>query len=256
MNKRWPLKLLRWFCPLHIHEEIEGDLMQKFERDVNVFGEGKAKRRLMWNVIRFFRPGILLRNKFSVEPNQTAMFQNYFKTTYRHLLKNKINFGFKLGGLTLALFSFLVIAIYVSYQLSFDKFHEDYENIYRVNSIRLEDGKQVKYAAVPLALGASLKAEFPEVKSFAGISEWGHSLVKYNNKLLRLQGFVEADSTLFDVFTFKVTRGNKNALNNPHAIILTESACKQIFGTEDPLNKLISFHFQTDSTGYLKWRQL
>ena len=86
------------------------------------------------------------------------MFHNYFKTTYRHFLKNKINFGFKLGGLTLALFSFLVIAIYVSYQLSFDKFHEDFENIYRVNSIRLEDGKLIKYATVPPALGAALKS--------------------------------------------------------------------------------------------------
>lgn len=169
------------------------------------------------------------------------MFHNYFKTTYRHFLKNKINFGFKLGGLTLALFSFLVIAIYVSYQLSFDKFHEDFENIYRVNSIRLEDGKLIKYATVPPALGAALKSDLPEVKSFAGVSEWGQAMVKYNDKLLRLDGFVEADSTLFDVFTFKLIKGNAKALNNPSAIVITESLSKMIFGEEDPLNKLISF---------------
>src|SRR5258708_27477072 len=196
------------FCRPHLLEEIEGDLIQKFERDVKTFGEKNAKRRLLWNVIRFLRPAIILRNKFPTKLNHLPMFQNYFKTTFRHLLKNKINFGFKLGGLTLALFSFLVIAIYVSYQLSFDRFHEGYENIYRVNSIRLEDGKQVKYATVPPALGAALKFEFPEVKSYAGVSEWGYALLKYNDRLLRLSGFVEADSTIFDVFTFNFIHGN------------------------------------------------
>src|SRR5882762_9088130 len=123
-------RLLQAFCPPQLFEEIEGDLLQRFERDVKIFGEQKARRRLGWNVTRFFRPEILLRNKFSVELNQLPMFQNYFKTTYRHVLKNKINFGFKLAGLTLALFSSLIIAIYVSFQLSFDKFHENYKNIY------------------------------------------------------------------------------------------------------------------------------
>ena len=68
------------------------------------------------------------------------MFQNYFKTTYRHLLKSKVNFALKLGGLSLALLSFLVIAIYVSFQLSFDKYHDNYKNIYRLNSERKENG--------------------------------------------------------------------------------------------------------------------
>ncbi len=239
--KHFPIKLLHTFCPPHLLEEIEGDLVQKFERDVKNFGERKAKRRLLWNVVRFCRLGILLRNKFSIELNKLPMFQNYFKTTYRHIFKSKINFGFKLGGLTLSLLSFLVIVLYISYQLSFDKFHEDYENIYRVNSIRVEDGKIVKYATVPPALGTALKAEFPEIKTYAGISEWGASLVRYNDKLLRLPGFVEADSTLFDVFTFHFVDGNRRALNDPNGIALSKAVAKKIFGEEDPMNKLITF---------------
>jgi len=168
------------------------------------------------------------------------MFQNYFKTTYRHLFKSKINFIFKLGGLTVALFSFLVIALYVSYQLSFDRFHEDYRNIYRVNSIRMEDGKQIKYANVPPALAPALKAGFAEVRTFAGISEWGDALMKYNDKILRSR-LIEADSSVFDVFTFTLIKGSKKVLNDPHAIVLCESLAKQLFGDEDPLNKLISF---------------
>ncbi|MDZ7648665.1 MAG: permease prefix domain 2-containing transporter [Cytophagales bacterium] len=56
-------KFLQYICPDHLYEEIEGDLIQKLEKDVKAFGEKKAKRRLLWNVIRFFRPGILLRNR-------------------------------------------------------------------------------------------------------------------------------------------------------------------------------------------------
>lgn len=56
-------RFLKRFCPDHLFEEIEGDLIQKFNRDVKTFGERKARRRFVWNVTRFFRPGILVRNR-------------------------------------------------------------------------------------------------------------------------------------------------------------------------------------------------
>jgi hypothetical protein len=62
MNKAWPYKLLRWFCPTHLHEEIEGDLIQKFNRDEKIFGERKAKWRLLWNVIGVFSLRILCKS--------------------------------------------------------------------------------------------------------------------------------------------------------------------------------------------------
>ena len=195
-----------------------------------------------------FRPGIVLRNKFSVNLNQMLMLQNYFKTTYRHLLKSKVNFLFKLGGLTLALFSLLVISLYVSFQLSFDKYHYDYENIYRVNSNRDEDGDMEEYAMVPSAIGPAIKAEFPEVKSFTRLSESTRALIKYNEKLIRSHGFAEADSSLFDVFTFEFIKGDRYALTRPGTIILTVSLARQIFGDEDPIGKVISFPEKRNKT--------
>ena len=113
---QWAIGLLRTICPVHLFEEIEGDLIQKFERDVKTFGERKARRRLIWNTILFFRPGIVMRNKFRFELNSLPMLRNYFKTTYRHVLKNKVNFAFKLGGLTLALFGLEKAAYEVAYE--------------------------------------------------------------------------------------------------------------------------------------------
>ncbi|HEY5826181.1 MAG TPA: FtsX-like permease family protein, partial [Cyclobacteriaceae bacterium] len=251
------LRLLSWFCPEHLYESIEGDLIQKFYREVKSsdhlptgqagskwsddYTLRRAKRRLLWNVIRFFRPEIVLRNKFSTRFNQLPMFQNYFKTSIRHILKSKVNFAFKLSGLALALFSFLIISIYVTYQLSFDRFHEDYENIYRVNSQWMENGKLSSFGVVPTGVGPALKAELPEIKSFARISHPSKYLIKYKDKALRMTGIATVDSTIFDVFTIKFIRGDRHALRNPQSIILTESMAKQIFGDEDPIHKSISF---------------
>ena len=79
-----------------------------------------------------------------MEQNRFPMFKNYFITSVRHIRKSKVNFAFKLGGLSLAIFSFLAIAIYVSYQLSYDTYHNDYQNIYRVNSQRKENGREME----------------------------------------------------------------------------------------------------------------
>jgi putative ABC transport system permease protein len=247
MNKtHWQLKLLRSFCPPHLLEEIEGDLLQKFERDVHAHGRAKAKRRLLWNVVRFFRFEIVTRNKMPMLNGPFQMFANYFRTTCRHASKNKMSFGFRLSGLVLALFSFLVIAIYVSYQRSFDEFHHDYENIYRVNSIRMENDKKVKCASVPSALGAALKAEFPEVKANVIVSEWGTALLRVNDKLFRSGSFMEAESSVFDVFTFEFLSGDKTALMRPDGMVISETLAHQLFGEEDALHKLISFPDRND----------
>lgn len=156
-------------------------------------------------------------------------------------MKSKVNFVFKLSGLTLALLSFLIITLYVTYQLSFDKFHNDYASIYRVNSIRDEDGTLAKYAMVPPAIGPSLKAEFPEIKSFTRISEGDRVLIRYGDHLMRIGGFLQADNSLFDVLTFEFKSGRKNPLDRPGTIVLSSSVARQIFGTGDPIGKLISF---------------
>src|SRR5258706_4628296 len=196
--QRLVLGLLRWACPLGLYETIEGDLIEQFEIDTEEVGLKKAQRRFLWNAIKFMRPGIILRNKNSSELNELSMFRNYFRTTYRHAWKNKVNFLFKLGGLTLSLFSLIVIAIYLSFQWSFDRYHHDYQNIYRVNSIRDEDGKLEPYATVPKPLGPALKAEFPDVTTFTRVGLGGTGTLKYNDKLVRsTANLVDSYSTIF-----------------------------------------------------------
>src|SRR6185295_20299892 len=99
---RFALRFLEWFCPPSLSEGIEGDLVEKFESDLDRVGEKRARRKFVWNTIRFFRPAILLRNTFSLQLINTVMLRSYFKMTYRNILKYKgysfINiFGLSLG---------------------------------------------------------------------------------------------------------------------------------------------------------------
>lgn len=146
-----------------------------------------------------------------------------------------------MGGLVVALTSLLAIAVYVSFQLSFDKFHEGYQNIYRINSIRKEGTDDIRTASVPSALGAALKAEIPELKSYAITSEWGQALMRHNGKVIRSSGFLEADSSIFNIFTFNFLSGNKTAISSPGGIAISEHLAKQVFGNEYPIHKIISF---------------
>jgi putative ABC transport system permease protein len=176
------------------------------------------------------------------------MFQNYFKTTFRHIRRSKVNFGFKLGGLALALFSLLVIVLYISYQWSFDRFHHDYANVYRVNSNRAEDGKIVPYSMVPPAIGPALKGVFPEIVAYTRLGVSSRVMVRYREKLFRFAGFADADSSVFNVLAVNFLRGDNKALHQPGSVVLTQSVAKQIFGDEDPIDKVIESPDHSDRT--------
>ncbi|MEP2671413.1 MAG: FtsX-like permease family protein [Cyclobacteriaceae bacterium] len=237
----WILCFLHWFCPDHLLEEIEGDLVQKFEGDVVRFGLKKAKRKFVCNVIRYFRSGIVMRNNILIRP-QAAILANYFKTSIRHIGKSKVNFTFKLGGLTLAIFSFMATSIYVSYQWSVDSHHKNHENIYRVNSQRKENGQIEKYAITPVPIGEMLKQNIPEVNAFVRINYANGSYLRFEDKVVECEGLIEADSSLFNVLTFSFLRGSDEALKRPNAIVLTETKARELFGSIDVLEKIVTIN--------------
>jgi putative ABC transport system permease protein len=170
------------------------------------------------------------------------MFKNYFVTSLRHIKKSKVNFIFKLGGLALAIFSFLAIAIYVSHQLSFDTHHRGYENIYRVNSERKENGASEKYGFVPLALGPTFKQYLPEVDAYARTRFANGAYLRHEGKSVDCGGLIEADSSFFDLLTFQFIEGNENALNEPNAIVLTRTKAMELFGETNVRQKIITIN--------------
>ncbi len=132
-NLKFWFQFLAWFCPAQLYEGIEGDVLEQFEKDVKEIGVIKAKRRLMWNVIRFLRPGIILRNKFSPLIN-TIMIGNYFKVASRNILKRKLYSFINAFGLSIGIAFCLLIYLFIQDENSFDQFHVNKEEIYRINN--------------------------------------------------------------------------------------------------------------------------
>src|SRR5688572_144497 len=118
---KFVLKFLKWFCPDHLYEEIEGDLFQRYKRDVMVFGKGKAKRKMVWNTIRFFRPGILLRNKFSVELSQLDMLLNHLRFSVRLFIKDKFFSILNILGLALGIAVSIILLLILQNDLTYDQ---------------------------------------------------------------------------------------------------------------------------------------
>ena len=157
------LRLLKFFCPPHLLEEIEGDLLQRFEQDVKVYGAARAKRRMLWNVVRYFRPGILLRNKMIINNSMAIISRNNITMAWRRLRKEKAISSINIVGLTLGLVVGLLIIQYALYHLRFDTFHNTADTTYRITTRIIENNSEVYHSAsAPLPLGPVIKENIPD----------------------------------------------------------------------------------------------
>lgn len=242
---RWAERFLRTICPEELYEVIEGDIIQKYNRDVKRDGERKAAGKLYFNVIRFLRPGIILRRKFSVEVNALYMIRNYFTIAYRHLLRSRVFSLINIAGLSVGIMAFFLIIQYVSFELSYDRFYANTDEIYRVAYQQYEHGelKNTSARSYP-GLRSLLKDNFPEIKaytSFGKIPANTGFLFKSEGKIFNeAGGFINADTAFFHVFSSLLIRGNPDkVLLDKNNIILSESMATKIFGSKDPIGQRI-----------------
>src|ERR1051325_2343456 len=124
-------RFLERFCPPQLLEGIEGDLVEQFYLDLETHGPSIAKRRLAWNVIRFFRLQILLRNRYTVKLINSIMVVNYFKVAVRNIQNRKLYSFINAFGLSIGIAFCMLIWLFIQDELSFDQFHVNKENIYR-----------------------------------------------------------------------------------------------------------------------------
>ncbi len=169
------------------------------------------------------------------------MINNYLKIAWRNLLKNKTFSLINIAGLASGLACFILIALYVADELSYDRFNEKANRIYRINSDIVFGGNKLHMAVTADPMGAALKKDYPEVEQYTRIyASNGAKLVKKGNTFINEQNVAHADSTLFDVFTLPAISGDtKNALNEPNTVVITESTAKKYFGTAEAVGKTI-----------------
>ncbi|SFD01914.1 putative ABC transport system permease protein [Chitinophaga sp. CF118] len=168
------------------------------------------------------------------------MFRNYFKIALRNLWNNKVFSAINIFGLAIGLAICLLITLFVADELSYDKYNEKADRIYRINADFLVNGSVFKERTVPAQLGSVLVNDYPQVERSARITGIGDMLVKKGNETLIEHNATFADSTLFDVFTLPMIVGNpKTALTLANTMVISESMAKKYFNSTDVLGKTL-----------------
>lgn len=246
------IRFLRWFCPERLLEEIEGDLIQRYEKDLKLVGERRARRRLVWNAVRFFRPGIVFRNKVSLQLINSMMWRNNLKVAIRNAIRHKGFSAINVTGLATGITCTVLIMLWVQNELSYDRFHPDIDRLYEAWSRDTLNGKLQCWEMTPRILAPTLKAEYPEV-------EQAISYADYDTEFLITKGDVKftdhsgafTSSEFLSTFGFPVVVGDaKTALNDPFSIVLTEDFAEKVFGDETPLGKSLTFRYGDDEINF------
>lgn len=225
-------KIFLWYCADPFSEEIAGDLEERFLDHYEEFGLRKAQLKYWLNVIKFFRWHRLKRRNRSHSQNQLTMLKNYLKIAFRSSLKHWGYSFINVFGLVIGLTSCILIMLYAGHHTSFDKFHKNFDNIYRVS--------MGNYAITPNALGNVIQNNFPDeaTQTSVGLVSGSVNLKVKNNDFSRKAFHVDKD--FLTMFSFPLIIGDPStALSERGNVAISRSAALSIFKRLDVVGEEI-----------------
>jgi putative ABC transport system permease protein len=169
------------------------------------------------------------------------MFSNFLKIAWRNLVKNKTFSIINIVGLAIGLACFLLIALYVSDEVSYDRFHKKADRIYRVDADIVFGGTQLRLAVASDAMGPTLKKDYPQVEQYVRFyNSDGFKRIRKGDVYISEYNISRVDSTFFDVFDCKVLAGDPNtALDDPNTVVINESTAQKYFASSDVVGKTL-----------------
>ena len=184
------------------------------------------------------------------------MFRNYFTVAVRHLNSQKGYSFINVMSLSLGIACALLILLYIRDELSYDRYHEKADRIYRVISEERDGDQVVRTAEVMMPTVKFMREDFPEVEDMVRFIPPGNAwMIKYGDKGFYERNFYLADSSVFNVFSVPLLVGDpRTALTGIDQVVLSESIARKYFGDENPIGKILdaegSFHFEV--TGVMR----
>jgi len=168
------------------------------------------------------------------------MFRNYFKTAWRNLVRNKTYAAITIFGLSIGLACAMLIILYVKDEVSYDRFHANTNNIYRIvnQGIDKNGTKGRKDPNTGYLQGPRFTQNIPELKKFVRVQS-GEVNIKLGTEVID-QELLYVDSAFFDIFSFPLISGDRHScLTDPLSVVLSEKAAKKQFGTTDVIGKMV-----------------
>ncbi|WP_208394765.1 ABC transporter permease [Mucilaginibacter gilvus] len=175
-------------------------------------------------------------------PNYNIMLRNYFKIAWRNLTKHKAFSFINIFGLAVGIAAFWLIALYVTDELSYDRYNTKADRIVRVVQHGTWDGGGFDFAVTSAPYAGALKSDFPQVEQTARIDREGGGKITVGDKIIEEGNMVLADNAIFKIFSYQFLQGDaQTALTKPQSIVLTKTLAETLFGdAESALNKTIS----------------
>jgi putative ABC transport system permease protein len=260
----WVNSLIITLAPMELAEEIQGDLVELYMKDIKERGQRTANARYIANGI-----GFLFKNFFwkkNRHYNPSPMLTSYFKMSRRSLMANKGTTMINIIGLVTGIASALVIFSVIRFELSFDSFHTDRDRIFRMVRVSGPDMSEFR-SGISYPVPVAMKAEIPSIEKLASVEYFGGANVEVldskgtaERKFREESGAAIVDNSFFEVFDFKNTGmrwlegDSKTALKDPLTVVLTRSMAKKYFGDESPLGHTMRFQlkFECKVTGVVE----
>ncbi|MCW8849826.1 MAG: ABC transporter permease [Melioribacteraceae bacterium] len=174
------------------------------------------------------------------------MLYNYLKVALRNLFRHKTYSFINIVGLALGLACSIFILLWVQDELSYDRFYENADNIYRVEQDQYYSGESYHVNVTPFPIGPGFKSEVPEIENAARLA-YQPLLIKYKENAFYESEIVAADQSYLDVFGLGFVKGDKsNALREPYSIVISEELAEKYFGKEDALGKILTINNKYD----------
>jgi len=234
--------LLRVFSNPEQHYAYYGDIEEMFN---DIFEETGAFKAHFWywgQVLKVF-PQFIADSLYG----SMIMLKNYFTITLRNIKKHKAHTLINSAGLAIGLACCILIIIYIHFELSYDKYHENSERVYRVLAHFTVGGQANPIPVTSPPVGPALKREFPEVLDAVRIYPMNLVTpkvpVSFNNNQFFEDHIFYADNSIFNIFTFPMISGNpETALSTAFSAVITEEIAEKYFREENPLGKILKFN--------------
>ncbi|MCP4723406.1 MAG: FtsX-like permease family protein [bacterium] len=243
-NKReglpgFPAWILRKLNSSLLQEGYSGDIEEEYYSIKEVRSQWYAWFWLYFQAFRSIPGGI--RNMLM---KNAVMFRNYFKIAVRNIWKQKGYSFLNIAGLAIGMACSILILLWVNHELSYDKFHHNYKNTYRIIQ-HIKYDEVVNWAITQGPLGPSLKEEFPEVTEFVRTRGTRLNIGYKDREITEFTTYT--DPSFFRLFNIKLKKGDPDAaLSNPNSIILTQEAAAALFRDEDPVGKTVTISEEKD----------
>ncbi|MBR09215.1 MAG: hypothetical protein CMP48_16230 [Rickettsiales bacterium] len=236
------LSLFRWYCRDERLEELEGDLLEMHEYRIRKgYSATRLKRLFWWDVIKCFKAYSIktTRNKMN-----TSLYQSYLKIGVRNAWLNKGPVAINILGLGLSVGFCITVYMIMAYNLEFDSFYQNTDDLYRVHSFRTDNTEDFRYEYAPVAMVNYMQNSFSDVEEVAHFQRKTFTSL-YQNEFYEERTAIVSENFL-KVFDIPLRYGSPETLTDPNTVYLTKRVAEKYFGEVYPVGETMTLYINED----------